>query len=664
MFSFLVAFLVGFLTCIYIPIVTYLNNVNEFSFDGAELLTGMSGPFCLATVFFWMLLFVSDKLFPGDNQCWRGKSFKVTPVHVLLLAVMFTIWLEGAFLSKGLPSLTGEAGLFQSRRRMVVDSAVWLSAFCVALAGWRRLAPKAITAVAALAVLLLAGLGDAYISRGEKIRIYADYNFVMNNLQFNTERNIIVIVADAFPTDIAAKILRNNSSLADEFEGFILMENNLAPGGQTTWAIPAILQGHIYDGGDYKQFADRAFTGTDSLMKKFPDYDLFFSSLLPRFCGIFSRGHLSGEAKVRLDLNSQIYLQLSFRFLPYPLKKWLNHKASLLHNWGTDALSPLNANVAGVYHKMASSLDKVTKKPTLHLHHYAGVHLPVQKDKNGNRINDEDQFTEQGLMQAGEWELSSLAQFMGLLKQKGLYDQTTVVLMADHGDGVESRSHHFFYPLFMVKPPARYESLSYSTAPFSSVYLPSLLQALISGTDINSFLAALPEERTIFTPPDSIRIASGQYPDVKFKTIGIDTTQVPTPLEPDRLYTLNRGVAELPLAVPSACEGFLLSGGNGADLKWGEYGKLSFKADTDLPDVDVKIQIQEWYGAYQYDPINVTITDVHSGEVLYSKNGTPGGNFVLELHGVSVKNNEFSLAISKNEKDYIVFQDITIIDTQ
>lgn len=500
-FSLATALLAAFALFIYFPFAVYLRNVNEFAFGGLGLLAGVARPFLVAAAACYALLALAGRVLPRHEVKWLGRARPVTATHVAMLFALLAALFEGIFLSRGLPRLTGEAGLFDSAPRLAVDSAIWLALIGLPLV-FRRDALEALPRLVAVSFLvMLLGLVDAYRAGPPKLPVALTADEVRQELAFSREGNVIFIMADSFPTETAKAILARRPEVAAKFTGFTLFVNNLGAGGGTEYAIPQILRGKLWSEGDILDFTKATLKDPEGMPRRFKErgYDVFISSKgLPWANAAWVDGRELSEGLIKFSFNGHEYKRFLFGFAPYICKRLWNEDLALSQSAAkAEAGHILDTKVDALYQDMARGAALESKRPTLHYHLYNGVHAPYAKDADGTPLPKEERFADSGLLKAGEWELKSCGQYLDFLKEAGLYDSSTIILMADHGRGDEHR-----FPLFMVKPAGANGELAYSEAPTSGLYVKDMAEWLADGRSLADWAASLPETRQQCAPPD------------------------------------------------------------------------------------------------------------------------------------------------------------------
>ena len=545
-FTVLTSMLVTFFMTYYMPLVSYYRNVNEFVFNETFLLESLIVPaviiFCISII----LLEVAGSWLPNIQTELFGGNSRISILNIFIILLIVCFWVEGSVLSKGLPSITGEVGLFLVKKRIYADIIVLCSIILCSVFLWKKLSQKALLLHLSVFVLMAAAIGDAYISKEVKIPVYVTRHEVLKKLKFHSRDNIIIIMADSVPTKAALSLLHEQPDYFKEFDGFTLFRNNLGTGDSTTWAKPAILKGALFEGGSYAEFAISAVNFPGSLPQKFKTegYAVYISSMLPRFCVILNDDASASEVTVSSNMDLHLYVTQCFPFIPYVFKEYA--ASYIAGRFLTDL------NIYSLYILPKLEVES-SNRPTLHLHHLKGVHPPyVMRDENGEPISTKDGFPVKN-----KETFSLFANFLKELKLHNLYDDAIILLIADHGIGGIYEEplngvNHILLPLVMVKPKQAKGKLIISDAPFSSSYIVSLLDLLKNNPEnFEKYCESLPKERYVFIPEDKMMV-KGKDPVTASVSVtkNADFSSSPTTLKMNTNYTLNLTVDSMDMATP------------------------------------------------------------------------------------------------------------------
>lgn len=235
---FLAAFFLLFSVLLYLPGAIYFSNLNEFSlrtldvaviFVPAAILS-----FSIAAALIWLL----------------PKSVTTRVVSVCL-ALGLLFWLQGNILVWKYGPLDGsdiEWQLFT--RNGVIDSVFWLVLLTVSLRWPKRFVefcrPAAIFIILVQSVMLLYSASATRATTEEaSVR-----NYLVDNAakySFSDETNVILVVLDAFQSDVFFEIVSESQEYAEFFGGFTYFRDAVAGSNYTELAIPALLTGRMFD---------------------------------------------------------------------------------------------------------------------------------------------------------------------------------------------------------------------------------------------------------------------------------------------------------------------------------------------------------------------------------------------------------------------------------
>lgn len=636
--SVLIALLGAFTLCGYVPIVSYLGNASEFYFSLESLLWEMALPFALIFVVLLALFLLVNKIFPTyETEKMRGS---ISWLHIVVLAAIVCLWLEGFLLNQNLAQITGEQDLFTSVPRLAIDSVIWGVVLILALRFWRKIAKHATALFVCVTLILCLGIGDAALASEPKGDLELTSSDVLDRVAFNSEDNVLVMVLDATSTALILDKIDEQPSIKDDLQGFVFFKNNLQTASSTQWSLPSILRGDLYEGGPILEYQEDYLAKEDSLPQRFGDqgYDVYISSTLPLFNAIQSEDAAEVEANKSVTLTETLYGQLFFRFAPYAMKNSIANEVGVaLSSQGQGALD--DGNLATLDEDDYSYYDKVTygalenaigktnsAKPTLQFHHVSGSHMPYLMDEDGNALPDSERQSIEGLHQQTTWTIDSVISLLDDMKEQGIYDSTTIVLMADHGDRNWQKNRtnekYYAYASLLVKPANRLDDFTVSEAPTSNMYLPELLEAIhLEGKDIEEVTADLPAERSMFNTSDSImEVYEGS--DVTKMTLVdsylVDQTYSATTLERDTVYafTLINENTDLPIAYPQSQENANFTNGWGLKLLGSKSNVTLVTADDADCEVSLKLETAAKGGgsAVSFQPYTLTIRDLSSSQ--------------------------------------------------
>ncbi len=443
---------------LFAPIGIYTGNFKEFTSLFHES----------ALVFAAVSLALIAVLCAAGALALRGRKARAVAVSVIF-ALGFLAWFQGNILAWKYGVLDGKDidwnGLFFYG---ILDSAIWIAVivFAVVKAGFVSRASKPLSLILILVQLVSGGLAYARMPKDQSFKLAesdADTEFL-----FSDRLNVIVLVLDTFQSDIFQDVIRGYPDLKASFDGFTYFRNSLAASDGTIVSIPNILTGADYDNSvPYLDFVKKSFLD-NSLPKTLKEYGfktdlypIFPYTVYQDFSGVdLSRKRLRDW---RAFAREQAYIMdlALFRSSPHFLKqaiynnqRWL--VSGLMDPYSseeaaagpTEAFAPkkYRAEFGNAYKALGKNWDVkfITRMvpaagvlegtEVFKFYHLNGIHLQLVLNENleyGWLPTKRANMVRQG---AGIMKIAAI--FLERLKSLGVYDNSLIFIVGDHGSGV------------------------------------------------------------------------------------------------------------------------------------------------------------------------------------------------------------------------------------
>ena len=512
-----------------VPLQAFIGNASLYPFGAGRLVAELAAVFAALTLVFFALLRISSRFLRGA-------------LHGLLLGAAVCVYLESGMLSAGLPEINGAySPELAVVSRVVFDCAVWAALIIGGLVASRWLRRWAHFIALGLLVLAIASLFDVRRDEGCDGReadapavaggITSGFEWqrdIVENFRFSRERNVLVFILDSMPGNVSTEILRSSPDLAAKFPGFVAFTNNVGMHDCTKRGLPGLMTGSYFDPRtSSKAEYPMSVYGAESFLVPYVAAGAEVS-FVPDFLPYgFTNAKVERRIEVKgmqkhgwaaiLRRSKEVpYLSLFdvtvFRIAPYAAKAPFLY-AKIRHDpmFGQDESNFWYEHA--MYPRLAAS-PLTDAKTVLGVFHTRGAHPPLLFDRDGRRMPPEAAWGKDALSTLVRNPIYNLAKLMDVMREKGIYDKSLIVVVADHGVGVAPHApghHPSESAVLWVKPEGAKGPFSYSGTPTGYSKIASFMKSAAAGSpDAASAESALREENRLFRYQD----ADDRYHDI------------------------------------------------------------------------------------------------------------------------------------------------------
>lgn len=430
----------SFMLFIYEPVVLYARNMTDFWFD-LSLLMKLSS--LLALITFFCIIGCFFIIWLVCVLCKKPQYYN--KFLIIAFIIFFFFYVHGNFLAGFLPVLDGES-INWSEYVLPNLLSIILSLLALATIIIIFVKKKEVSftkyfsyATSAIFILLSVSLASTLFTT-ENIFNKKDvvaYPTNKNLTTLSTEENFLILVLDATDSTVFNNILENNPQYAEILKDFTYFPDTLSSYPYSMEEIPMILTGEKYGstGENFQDFSTNAFNNSKLFNKlESNGYDmnlyLWNSDLTWHDRQALKISNLSIGSKT----NKTIFLEqemkyILFKYLPFQLKKYsgIDSFDFNLAQIPDSEYDIFNCGNESVYNYLANNDVVLTDKKYFQYLHIQGSHPPFDLDENFNEITDGTY--EQKMLSA----LKVTELYLQRLKDNEVYNNSTIVLMADHG---------------------------------------------------------------------------------------------------------------------------------------------------------------------------------------------------------------------------------------
>lgn len=518
------------------PFVVYVTNASELWFKLSDFMPML----CLwslgAVVFLFVVLGVLPK---------KITSF----VSVVLFALGVGTYIQGQILKNDYGTLNGQEIEWNARSETAVLSIiVWLACVLGAIAIYLVFNVKALNVIKWFSVALIAYemLMSAMLIFQYRDNIFrSEDEFALTNkglLDVSAENNVIVLVLDAYGGSTFLEVEENYPEVDEIFDGFRFYPDTTCVAAETKYAVPYLLTGKVFTQPvTYKEYLKQSYSDS-KLLKKFRKGNVNAGVYAYSGFTYFSESdNLINFAQEKIKPSSYTglskdMLKLSmFRATPYFLKKyfWMysgdfdKYKVSS----GSDAFNAggygFDADNVGFYNVLKDNgLSIVEDNSVFRYIHLFGNHTPYKEDETGLDGETDKIRQARGCM-------VYVDEYFKQLKELGVYDNSYIIVTADHGSNGNGDLSLQCNPVLLVKPTNSRGVLERVDTPiYLSCFEDMLLNALDGSIEFPEKWNEVLNKRPFFK-------GDGRFPGVEEYYIDGKAYEAPTVVATGRLYNGN-----------------------------------------------------------------------------------------------------------------------------
>lgn len=435
----------------------------------------------------------------------RGRVFDV--VLAIIAAACVCTLLQEVILNGNLPTADGSPVDWTIYDKINLKSALaWLAVIAafVVLACLRPLASRVASVAACLVIVIAQSVGLGMLGSQYADALNRPVVTEEGLTTVSSKSNVIVFVLDMFDTKDMDDVMAAYPDAADELTGFTWYHNSLGSVIPTRYGVPYIVTGHDFDpttsefttsdleswfternlldvaneqGYSVGVYSDSVTYGAQALAGK----TMNVHEVAPFFADFLSCARTLGGVGL-------------YRDLPNALKPLFWFTTDQLNDAvvPTDAREPENTPYVlddpAMHERFSQPVLTATDTSeggAYRIIHCQGPHWPYTMDENGNRVTEAQDHT--ALVSQARGSLSIVEEYIAQLKELGVYDQSTIIITADHGvwPWNNARLAKTTSPILLVKPAGAdsTQPMQTSEVPTGHIDLPATLEWAVGAWD-------------------------------------------------------------------------------------------------------------------------------------------------------------------------------------
>lgn len=495
----ILSFVFSFMLFVYEPISMYSANINDFWFDMRILVPESLKVF---GIFFAIMVFVFADVYLLNS--FASKKFLVYRIFLTVFFLFFiACYIQGTFLSGKLPALDGSVidwKLYGFENNLTIG--IWSILATLGIIGMIMLKPETVYKItggvcAAIFVMLSLSLVQNVTTHKAMEK---KNTFIATDDNFSTassEKNFIIFLLDAVESREFGNIVESDDNFKKVFEDFTYFPDTLGGYPCTRDTMPLILAGSLNKNEKaFSTFSTEAYNNSpffEELVEKNYDINLYDPDMIWYGEKKYSPSNWSSEKKPHI-IFPQFFMQevkyAAYKYLPYAWKR-VSGIATMDFN---SIVEKFRWDDLYIYSKISNEQDLkiVSDVNMFRFIHSEGAHIPFNYDEKLN-------YVENGTYEMKIKGCITMADaFIRRLKENGVYDNSVIIFMADHGNTNLNESDDMFRranPLFMVKGIGEKHDFTISDTPVSYLELMDAYSDLLDGKPAGELFSDLDPKR-------------------------------------------------------------------------------------------------------------------------------------------------------------------------
>ena len=482
---------ISFLIFLYAPVDLYCANTAEFWFDFSTLLLTALGMFVVSFAVLMVAYLIALLLHPYVYRIALAGG----------LALFICTYVQGTFLIDKLPSLDGSKIWWGKYDVLRKDSLLlWGIVLTLVIVAAVLLKKKKFDNVVmfisgCMTLMLLVTVLSTMVTSGvltPKVHLHIS---VENEFEMSEDQNFVIFVLDTADSREFTSLLEDHPEYREIFSDFTYFENMLGNYSCTMNAVAYILSGEWFENKEpLAEYLNNVYLNSplwDELRSRGYRIDLYEDDIRALDENVADNFGNVYRTTVRpssyLELAKQELKLVGFRYAPYDLKRYCEirevyfDELQVSEPEGTTAGNFTEDNMAFKEALEANGIVVDQTQKNFKFIHLEGAHAPFIYGENMDYIPGGD------YRQNMEASVTLAKNYIQALKESGAYDNTAIIVMADHGyngQGDETDRDVWLRPspLFLVKGMGeQHDTMQISEAPVSYADLWEAYMRLMDG---------------------------------------------------------------------------------------------------------------------------------------------------------------------------------------
>lgn len=504
--AYITAFVFCFMITVFEPLLMYSTNQLDFWFDMPLMIGPVLGGFALsflASAALFTVVYAVNRLVIRDKD---KEPVVYQMVSIMWFFAFAATYLQGNLLAGNLPALDGSVIDWDKfSNNDILTLAIWIALGGIAIfmlfkLGIKRTLKYSMIGACALFAMLFVSLVTEMISWNALARKDSIITTNKNFDRISTDKNFIVLLNDAIGSVEFNSVLEANPEYKEVFEDFTYYPDTLGCFPCTRDTIPVVLGGEVNKNEmKFEEFSSKALNNSPffkELTDNGYDINLYESELVWYGDKSYNVSNSADYKNYRLPFATfwrEELKYVSYKYLPYYYKRYSGIETMDFNSLVDKYLWDDHTIYTNIIEN--PELSKTSTK-SFRFVHTEGAHIPFKYDKDLNVLDGYSTYEVKI-----EATIKMLDAYIDRLKANGAYDNSVIIVMADHGNTDLNEADDMLVranPMFMVKGLGEHHEFARSDKPLSYEDLMGIYSKLLDGMTAEESTADIPDERERF----------------------------------------------------------------------------------------------------------------------------------------------------------------------
>ena len=495
--AYILSFATSFMLLINEPIVMYATNKEEFGFD---IFTIIAPLLIVSFILFVILALIFTGIYYLDKKILKKiPIYKITLVGAFILFIF--LYIQGNYLIGSLPPLDGSTVTWSSFTKENIVSLILIIilfgiyVFSIFKFKFTKVIKVSTYLSIAICAMLLVSLITVSISNNVLENKRVIYISTDNINEASKNKNFFIILLDQVDSKIFNETL-TNSKYKETFNDFTYFPNTLGAYPFTRDSIPFVLSGKWNENTTtFREHYNNAMDTSplmNNLEKQNYKINLYEYKLRWTTDGVKKVANVVDfEDEITSTCFARQELKyVSFKYLPYFLKKYSKMDYfDFDYCKKTASESSIDWNNYDYYQTIKNNKLEVIDDNYFSFVHLQGGHYPFDVDENVEKTSNGNY---ESLLKAS---MNIVDTFIKRLKENNLYDNSVIVVLADHGYNPEGDNDRQNPILYIKGINEKHSSMNVSNKPVSYDDLMDAYKDLLDNKKSNELFANISNDR-------------------------------------------------------------------------------------------------------------------------------------------------------------------------